>query len=245
MYTLQFPDVLEQYTANAEICFSICMKNWKTQFQIFHDISYKNQNEGPLQIFTCLTAFIGQSENGLECLFWPSNHTAANHLEIRFFSQSSMYSDKVTRCKFQCFCNPQVFVIFGPTCPPSCPRPSACMGDFYGIGWLWIFGLYTLNFTRFLQECWHDHPSPLTTHEKKEKRSCQSVSNFPNRSTNKKTKWNPDPWSVLPESYPKSSVFWPSGNLVRLNFVETCRLTSLIDLPNFAIALQTKRKSNK
>ena len=63
------PDVLEQYTANAEICFSICMKNWKTQFQIFHDISYKNQNEGPLQIFTCLTAFIGQSENGLECLF--------------------------------------------------------------------------------------------------------------------------------------------------------------------------------
>ena len=35
------------------------------------------------------------------------------------------------------------------------------------------------------------------------------------------------------------------GHLVRLNFVETCRLTSLIDLPNVAIALQTKRKSNK
>ena len=212
MYTLQFP----RYTR------IVHCKCWDMFFYLHEKLEnpisnislyfiQESERRSTSNIFTCLTAFIGQSGNGLECLFWPSNHTAANHLEIRFFSQSSMYSDKVTRCKFQCFCNPQVFVIFGPTCPPSCPRPSACMGDFYGIGWLWIFGLYTLNFTRFLQECWHDHPSPLTTHEKKEKRSCQSVSNFPNRSTNKKTKWNPDPWSVLPESYPKSSVFWPSG----------------------------------
>lgn len=55
----------------------------------------ESERRSTSNIFTCLTAFIGQSENGLECLFWPSNHTAANqtntfHLEIRFFSQSSM-----------------------------------------------------------------------------------------------------------------------------------------------------------
>ena len=78
---------------------------------------------------------------------------------------------------------------FWPDLPPLVPE-AQCL-----YGWLlWhrvTFGLHTLNFTRFLQECWHDHPSPLTTHHKKQQSNHARV--FPILQTGPQTKKKMEP----------------------------------------------------